>query len=153
MFRSAFLITLFLISYPVLALKLVNAGGQISQNTLPEGYVFDVTVKTEMELDVILNRAEKLQKLYNPQQHGRIAVVLHGRELELFKKNGQLYNSEIVRKARLLDSQNVIDIKACQTRMRSLNIGYDELPDFIEQVPLAPVEIRRLVEQQGFTKL
>lgn len=147
------LFALFLVSQTILAVELVNSELGVLQQDAAVGYVFDVTVRTEQELDVILERAEQLQKLFDPQQHGRIAIVLHGEELELFQKNGQFYNSAIVDKARLLDSKMVIDIKACQTRMRSLDIGEDELPDFIEQVPLAPVEIRRLVEQQDFTQL
>ena len=60
---------------------------------------------------------------------------------------------QIVDKARLLDEQKLIDIKACQTVMQNLHIEQSELPDFIEQVPLAPVEIERLVREQSFTRL
>jgi len=42
------------------------------------GYVFGVTVTSIEELDVILNRADSLRKLFDPEQHGRIAIVLLG---------------------------------------------------------------------------
>ena len=56
-------------------------------------------------------------------------------------------------RARMLDEDNIIDIKACQTMMRVLDIEQSELPSFIEQVPFAPAEIERLESEQGFTRL
>jgi intracellular sulfur oxidation DsrE/DsrF family protein len=108
------------------------------------GYVFDVTVSTGQELDVVLSRADSLRELFDPQQHGRIAIVLHGDELQIFQKGNYSANQSLVDKARLLDQDNIIDIKACQTMMRTLNIDQSELPSFIEQVPYAPVEIFRM---------
>ena len=117
------------------------------------GYVFDVTVNSAEQLDVILERAESLRELFDPDQHGRIAIVLHGDELRLFQKDNYAANMSIVDKARQLDQENIIDIKACQTMMRTLEIEPSELPSFIEQVPLAPIEIRRLEKEQGYTRL
>ena len=119
----------------------------------PPGYVFGVTVNTVEQLGVILDRADSLRELFDPEQHGRIAIVLHGNELHLFQKENYAANMSIVDKARQLDQENIIDIKACQTMMRVLEIEQSELPDFIEQVPLAPIEIRRLQVERGFTKL
>jgi len=119
----------------------------------PPGYVFDVTVNSAQELNVILNRADSMRKLFDPDQHGRIAIVLHGDELQLFQKENYSANRSIVDRARLLDEAMVIDIKACQTRMRFLNIEPSELPEFIEQVPFAPAEIERLNKGYGFTRL
>ena len=117
------------------------------------GYVFDVTVSSVQELDVILNRADSLRELFDPDQHGRIAIVLHGDELQLFRKDNYAANQSIVERARLLDQELIIDIKACQTKMRFLEIEKDELPGFIEQVPFAPVEIERLEKEHNFTRL
>ena len=118
----------------------------------PPGYVVEVTVSSAQELDVILDRADNLRKLFNPDQHGRIAIVLHGKELQLFQKNNYSANQSIVERARLLDQDRIIDIKACQTMMRNLDIQQSELPLFIEQVPLAPVEIERLIKEEGFIR-
>lgn len=117
------------------------------------GYVFSVTVETAQELDVVLNRAEELRELYDPEQHNRIAIILHGDELQLFQKNNYSTNMSLVDRARILDQDNIIDIQACQTRMRQLNIGQNELPSFIEQIPFAPAEIERLEKEEGFTRL
>ncbi len=119
--------------------------------TVPPGYVFGVTVSSAQQLEVILDRADSLRKLFNPDQHSRIAIVLHGEELQLFQKGNYTANQSIVERARLLDQEQIIDIKACQTRMRELNIQQSELPNFIEQVPFAPAEIERLKNKEGFT--
>ncbi len=118
-----------------------------------KGYVFSVTVETAEQLDVVLNRAEQLRELFDPEQHNRIAIVLHGDELQLFQKNNYSTNMLLVDRAKLLDQDNIIDIQACQTRMRQLNIGQNELPSFIEQIPFAPAEIERLEKEEGFTRL
>lgn len=118
-----------------------------------EGYVFSVTVTSAQELEVVLNRAEDLRSLFDPEQHSRIAIVLHGNELQLFQEQNYSSNMSVVDRARLLDQDNIIDIKACQTMMRTLDIDQNELPSFIEQVPFAPAEIMRLEQQEGFTRL
>lgn len=124
----------------------------VAQATQP-GYVFSVTVNTPQQLDVVLRRAEELRALFNPAEHSRIAIVLHGSELQLFQKNNYSSNQSLVERARLLDEDSIIDIKACQTMMRTLHIEQNELPGFIEQVPFAPAEIERLEREQGFTRL
>jgi intracellular sulfur oxidation DsrE/DsrF family protein len=118
-----------------------------------KGYVFSVTVTSAQELDVVLDRAEDLRSLFDPEQHSRIAIVLHGNELQLFQQQNYSSNMSVVDRARLLDQDNIIDIKACQTMMRTLDIDQNELPSFIEQVPFAPAEIKRLQQQEGFTRL
>ena len=117
------------------------------------GYVLSVTVQSAEQLDVVLNRAEDLRELFDPDEHGKIAIVLHGDELQLFQKANYSSNQSVVDRARLLDEDNIIDIKACQTMMRVLDIEQSELPSFIEQVPFAPAEIERLQLEQGFTRL
>ncbi len=141
-----FLSVLLLVSLPLVSL-------QAQDKNRPPGYVFSVTVSNQQQLDVVLNRAEDLRELFNPDEHGKIAIVLHGDELQLFQKNNYSSNQSVVERARLLDQDNIIDIKACQTMMRNLEIGKDELPSFIEQVPFAPAEIERLQKEEGFTRL
>ncbi len=118
-----------------------------------DSYVISVTVTSAQQLDVVLNRAEDLRELFDPDQHSRIAIVLHGDELQLFLEQNYSKNMSVVERARLLDQDRIIDIKACQTMMRTLQIGQNELPSFIEQVPFAPAEIERLEVEEGFTRL
>ena len=137
----------------LLMLQSLTLPALAQQNQSAAGYVFSVTVKSKTELDVVLDRAEDLRELFDPAQHGRIAIVLHGDELQMFQRSHRSLNPTLIERARLLDEDNIIDIKACQTMMRSLDIAEDELPGFIEQVPFAPAEIRRLQQQRGFTRL
>lgn len=140
---------------PVLLLLMSLALAQLraEDDKAVPGYVFSVTVSSQQQLDVVLNRAEDLRELFNPDEHGKIAIVLHGDELQLFQKDNYTSNQSVVERARLLDQDNIIDIKACQTMMRMLEIEQSELPSFIEQVPFAPAEIERLQEEEGFTRL
>ena len=137
----------------VLAIVLSARSMPVLGEVKPPGYVFSVTVQSAQQLDVVLNRAEDLRELFNPDEHGKIAIVLHGDELQLFQKDGLRLNQSMVERARLLDQDNIIDIKACQTMMRILQIEQNELPSFIEQVPFAPAEIERLEKEEGFTRL
>jgi intracellular sulfur oxidation DsrE/DsrF family protein len=142
-----------LLSILVLAMVLSAGSTLVFGETEPPGYVFSVTVQNKQQLDVVLDRAEDLRELFNPDEHGKIAIVLHGDELQLFQKDGYRLNQSMVERARLLDQDNIIDIKACQTMMRELQIEQNELPSFIEQVPFAPTEIKRLEKEEGFTRL
>jgi len=130
----------------------VNDAG-LSPQPAPAGYVFDITVRNEKQLDILLSRAESLQGQFSPDQFGRIALVLHGDELRLFQKSNYPKFKNLVERARLLDASRLVDIKACQTVMRQLDIDQSELPEFIEQVPLAPEEIQRLEQEKGYTRL
>ena len=134
-----------------LAVDHLNIGAE--QNQYPPGYVLDITVQNIQQLDAVLNRADKLKGQFSPDQYGRIAIVLHGLVLNMFRKKNYSRYMSIVEKARQLDQQNLVDIKACQTVMKNLQIEQSELPDFIEQVPLAPVEIDRLEREKGYTRL
>ena len=118
-----------------------------------EGYVLGVAVESGQQLEVVLTRAEDLRELFNPDEHSKIAIVLHGDELQLFQKDNYAVNQSVVERARLLDQDNIIDIKACQTMMRILEIDQSELPSFIEQVPFAPTEIERQEREAGNTRL
>ncbi len=118
-----------------------------------QGYVFDITVENEQQLEAILKRAEDLKGQFSPDQYGRIALVLHGDELRLFQKSNYKKFMSLVDKARELDKNHLIDIKACQTAMDFLHIKKSDLPDFIEQVPYAPLEIDRLVREKSYTRL
>lgn len=137
----------------LLALLLSTSLLQVRAEPKEEGYVFSVTVESAQQLDVVLSRAEDLRALFNPDEHSKIAIVLHGDELQLFQKGNYSSNQSVVERARQLDQDNIIDIKACQTMMRILEIEQSELPGFIEQVPFAPAEIERLQREEGFTRL
>lgn len=144
-----------------LALLLLNSAAEAEQPyndtlaTMPRstGYVFDITVENQQQLDAILERADRLRGQFSPNEYGKIELVLHGMELNMFRKKNYNQFMSVVDRARQLDQENLVDIKACQTVMQNLNIDRSELPDFIEQVPLAPLEIDRLEKEKGYTRL
>ncbi len=152
MSRVAIGFRLFLLSGLVVS-GMLAAANSLHAEPGPTGYVFSVTVTSAQQLDVVLTRAEDLRELFDPAEHSRIAIVLHGDELQLFQQQNYSSNQSVVDRARLLDQDNIIDIKACQTMMRILEIEQNELPSFIEQVPFAPTEIERLQREEGFTRL
>lgn len=113
-------------------------------------YLADIKLHTESEISALLDKAEDY---YN--QHGKavdtpIQLVLHGSEVHFFrKKNYEQYKS-IVDKAAKLDAFNVVDVKICETWMRYNDTNQQELPAFVDTVPLGPKEQQRLM-QQGYT--
>ena len=140
-------------AYLAACLLMIPAVSFAKGDNEPTGFVFSVTVETAEQLNVVLSRAEDLRELFDPKQHSKIAVVLHGDELRLFHKGQASLNQSLVDRAQMLDQDNIIDIKACQTMMRTLQIKQEELPSFIEQVPFAPAEVKRLQKEEGFTRL
>ena len=116
-------------------------------------FMVDLSLHNASEIEAFLKHAEKLSsRLEGNSDYPGIALVLHGPEIEYFaRKNYDKYKT-IVDLAARLDAGNVIDVKACQTMMKFLHVEKDEMPDFIEQVPYGPNEMKRL-EIEGYTYL
>ena len=108
--------------------------------------VLDISVHTIDELKVLLDRAEGLAMA--PQPPGATAsviLVLHGPEVEFFAISNYEKYKDIVDQAARLDAFDVVDVRICQAMMEVKGIPRGDIPAFIEQVPLGPVEIERLV--------
>jgi intracellular sulfur oxidation DsrE/DsrF family protein len=112
--------------------------------------VGDVSVHSVEELELLFSRVEQL--LDRPRHEGEaplISLVLHGPEVEFFAlKNYDRYRTVVDRAAKLA-ALGAVEISICQTRMREYGIGPEEVPSFLNQVPLGPAEVERLLEQ-GF---
>lgn len=116
-------------------------------------YMFAIALHTPEAIDALLTRAEQLV-IDDQKKDDRtgIALVLHGPEVEYFSnKNYERYKS-LVDKAARLDANGTVEIKICQSQMRFLGIKNEEIPDFVELVPFAPDEIKRL-ERSGYVYL
>ena len=125
-----------------------------SENGLPEraaaspGVVLDVSVHSLDELRVLLDRAEELAARPQPQgEKARVVLVLHGPEVEFFAISNYSRYKDIVDQAARLDAFDVVDVKICQSMLERLNVGQDDIPAFIEQVPFGPGEVERLVRE------
>jgi intracellular sulfur oxidation DsrE/DsrF family protein len=113
----------------------------------PAGFVADISLHTEAELEALLGRVEQL--LERPRKSGEaplVSLVLHGPEVEFFAlKNYPQYRG-VVDHAAKLAALGAVDISICQTQMRTRGIGEDEVPGFLRQVPYGPQEVQRLLD-------
>ncbi|VAW72734.1 hypothetical protein MNBD_GAMMA15-1887 [hydrothermal vent metagenome] len=114
----------------------------------PDRKYADISVHTTDELELLFDRVEA--SLKRPRGEGEaplVSLVLHGPEVEFFTlKNYDRYQN-IVDRAAKLAALGAVEISICQTRMRMLGIGSDEVPAFLRQVPFGPGEVDRLREQ------
>lgn len=114
----------------------------------PERVVLDISVHTEEELRVLFDRAGQLaEKLQPAGQEASIVLVLHGPEVEFFSTRNYDSYTEIVDQAARLDALDIVDVKICQTMMKIAGVERDDIPSFIEQVPLGSAEVDRLVRE------
>jgi intracellular sulfur oxidation DsrE/DsrF family protein len=103
--------------------------------------VLDISVHTLDELKVLLDRAEQL----STGENASVVLVLHGPEVEFFATSNYGKYKDIVDQAARLDAFDIVDVKICQTMMSIQGVARDDIPAFIEQVPLGQAEIERLV--------
>ncbi|HSG10609.1 MAG TPA: DsrE family protein [Gammaproteobacteria bacterium] len=113
---------------------------------LPERAVLDITVHTVEELQVLFERAETLAQTPRVKEdNARVVLVLHGPEVEFFSTRNYDRYREIVDRAAHLDALDIVDVVICQTMMAARGIARDDIPPFIEQVPVGTVEVERLL--------
>ncbi|GAA6136119.1 hypothetical protein NBRC116188_29090 [Oceaniserpentilla sp. 4NH20-0058] len=109
-------------------------------------YVAILHAHTAQELSGILDEAEAWSNQSKSYQQQPIAIVLHGDEAKPFIKQNYKQHQALVDKAAKLDAFKVVDIKICETWMGSNGITRDQLPPFVETVPLGLSEEKRLIE-------
>ncbi len=135
---------------------LANAGAfaETSAPPAPEArYLFQVTLHTPAEIEKLLTRAEQLAATQRPSdKRTGIALVLHGPEVELFARRNYAKYRQLVDRAARLDADGIIEVKMCQTEMRSRGIREQDVPGFIELVPYGPDEEERL-KRRGYVYL
>jgi hypothetical protein len=118
------------------------------EELLPAKALLDISVHTTEEIAVLFDRAEKLAMTPRPHGEGAsVVLVLHGPEVEFFSINNYDKYKEIVDRAARLDAFDIVDVKICQTMMNIKGIDRDDIPSFIEQVPLGSAEMERLLKE------
>lgn len=116
-------------------------------------YMFDVSDHSREELVALLKRADEVSTVSGTEAGNLdIALILHGPDIGWFAKQNYQRNKELVDLAARLDALKVIDLKVCQKAMDHYGYAESEIPDFIERVPYAPEEMRRL-EGSGYFRL
>ena len=76
-----------------------------------------------------------------------VVIVLHGSEALPFTRQGNAAMSPLVDRAARLKAEDLIDLRMCETWMAANGIDKADLPTFVDTVPYAPEEIRRLLDE------
>ncbi len=116
-------------------------------------YLFDVSNHSAEELEALLYRAEEIREAHAEGYDDlEIVLILHGPDINFFRQENYIKHKPIVDLAAKLDAYDIIDMKICETTMSNMGVARSEVPAFIESVPYAPDEIRRLGEE-GYINL
>lgn len=139
---------------PEMALEQGNTAGQVNHINLNNTqYLYIVNEHSVDELENLLKRADEIATNSSDSFNDlEVAMVIHGPSVNLFKQSNYDNNKNLVDLAAKLDAYNVIDIKICEASMSQFEVNRTEVPDFIESVPFAPDEIKRL-DQEGYINL
>ena len=110
-------------------------------------YLFIAAEHTPDELQSLLQRVEEItqssSQLYDQLD---IALVIHGENVHMFTEDNYEQNKMMIDLAAKLDALDVIDMKVCEWSMSQRGVSPTELPSFVDPVPFAPDEIKRLTE-------
>ena len=121
-----------------------------------KSYLFDVSDHTYEELEALLQRAAEISQLqpenYDQYDQLDIVMILHGPDIDWFTLRNYEQNRRLVDLAARLDAFEIIDMKVCETVMDMRGVRREEIPSFIEPVPYAPDEIKRLLNE-GYINL
>lgn len=116
-------------------------------------YVFDLVVHDKDKMESLLKRIEELAGQITAQQGTpELALVLHGPEIDFFTGRNYSRYMSLVDRAAELDRKGIIDVKVCNTMIRTLGLERETFPDFIDHVPYGPAEVKKLVEQ-GYVRM
>jgi len=134
----------------------VAAASQPAPDTVPipaqfdignKRYLFDVSDHSLEELQSLLKRAQEISQFDKSNYDElEIVMILHGPDIDWFTEKNREQNQELIDLAAKLDAFDIIDMKVCEMAMDSRGVTREELPSFIEPVPYAPDEMKRLSE-------
>lgn len=112
----------------------------------PEKFFAQLHAHTPQELDALLSRAESWAQSNSSYPDQAVTIILHGPEANAFVKANYAQYQTLVDKAARLDAFNVVDIKICETWMGANMIMRNQLPAFVDTVPLGSQEEERLIK-------
>ena len=116
-------------------------------------YLFVMADHSTDDLKDLLLRADEIaQTSLDHFDDLEIALVIHGPTVDIFTERNYQKNKELVDLAAKLDAFNVIDVKICEKSLTSRGLSSNQVPSFIESVPYAPDEIKRLT-REGYINL
>lgn len=126
----------------------IQSNAQVNDRQLEIGntrYLFVAAEHTAEELQALLQRVDEITQS-EPESHDQldIALVIHGQNINMFTQKNYEQNKSMIDLAAKLDAFEVIDLKVCEWSMSQQGIQRSEIPSFVESVPFAPDEIKRL---------
>lgn len=118
-----------------------------------KSYLFDVSDHTIEELESLLERAREISEMdMHEYPDLEIVMIIHGPDIEWFTPKNREKNHRLINLAGKLDEFDIIDMKVCKKTMEKHGVKREDIPAFMEPVPYAPDEIKRLLEA-GFVNL
>ena len=131
------------------ACLLVPRPGLAADGEVVRSYL-EITPNNLEDLDALLTTLEQSLLSATPEANVEpIVVILHGDEAFPFTRARYSNNKALVDRTALLDAYALIDVKMCETWMSANGVSRDDLLPFIETVPFAPDEARKL-EAEGY---
>jgi intracellular sulfur oxidation DsrE/DsrF family protein len=148
-------LTALLVMTPVLMAEDANSPwGRASTNNYsyaPQKVVYDVAVKSQEELEGVLDRVSFLNNLYraNPFD-AAIVVVLHGDEIDMFALENFTRNSALMKRAQSLTIAGPIEFRMCTVAARGHGYEPKDIHGFVKMVPMADAEIVKLQREENY---
>ena len=116
----------------------------------PQKVVYDVHVKTEEEVERVLDRASHLSKITDADPFDQsIVLVLHGPELHFFAIKNFAKYQELMQRAQSLVDSEALKIKMCKIAAEGQGFLAKDIHGFIEMVPMGDAEIIRLQYEES----
>lgn len=127
----------------------------VNQETEPEldalKVVADIRVHTAQELEGALSRVEAMFDNGGiREQDEPVIFLLHGDEARTLYRQNYGEHKDVVDLAAKLSAFGVVDIKVCESWSDHHSLDRNRLQPFVETVPFAPAEKRRLLEEEGY---
>ena len=117
----------------------------------PHKVVYDISVGSVAALELALDRASYLSKVYGADPFAAsIVMVLHGDEINYFAIENIDKHRELMRRAQSLTVGGIIQFHMCTLAAKAHGYEPEEIHGFVEMVPMADAEIVRLQTEEGY---
>ena len=137
-----------LVNTILVALTLCAASATRAEVNLEVPQFLELSPSTVMDLEQLLDQLEA-SKEQVADTSAPVVIILHGREAEAFTDLN--YQASLVSRAERLQAGELIDVRMCATWAKRNMIEPEQIPSFIQMVPFAPEEIRRL-KKDGYRR-
>jgi intracellular sulfur oxidation DsrE/DsrF family protein len=116
--------------------------------SLQDLYMIRIRDHSKAEISTAIKRIEAVTIMaVSKGELSPVKLVLSGDELRLFLRAGYGGQQNLVDRVARLESLGVLEVKACETWMRSQGVTPTDIMPFIETVPYGPDEVKRLTEE------